>query len=207
MEHSTSRDLTAFVLAGGKSQRMGRDKAGLSIRDGETLLEHALALAESVAGEAKLLAPRARYAAQAWAGQIVEDIYPDHGPLGGIHAGLVSSTTELNLFIGVDMPLLTAALLEFVADEARKSRAIVTAPRVEGRVQPLCAVYRREFAAVAERALREERNKIDALFSDIKIRTIEESELRAAGFGVELFANVNTPKEYERFQRNLENEE
>lgn len=202
MEHAAAGDLTAFVLTGGKSSRMGRDKAALSLADGESLLEHALAVCAAVAPEVRIVGSRARYAQHAWAGQIVEDIFPDRGPLGGIHAALKSSATELNLVVGVDMPLVTTELLEYLAKRARKTQAVVTVARLGERYQPLCAVYRRTFAEVAEGALREGRNKIDALFGGaITVDVIEESELGEAGYRVELFANVNTPEEYEQLRQ------
>lgn len=203
MEHATAGDLTAFVLTGGKSSRMGRDKAALSLAEGESLLEHALAIAAAVAPEVRIVGPRAVYAQHAWAGQIVEDVFEDCGPLGGIHAALASSSTELNLIVAVDMPRITAELLTYMADRAHRSQAVVTIARVARGYQPLCAIYRREFAVVAERALREGRNKIDALFRDVKTEIIEESELREAGFGPELFDNVNTPEEYEKLKQTV----
>jgi molybdenum cofactor guanylyltransferase len=198
MEHPAQRDLTAFVLTGGKSERMGRDKASLETSSGLTLLENALALAAAVAGEARLVGSKSNYSRLAWAGQIVEDIYPGQGPLAGIHAALVSSSTEMNLIFGVDMPLLTTPLLEFIVAKAREHGAEVTLARAGGRLQTLCAVYSRSFAAVAEEALSNNRNKIDALFPLVSVRVIEEEELTAAGFAPELFENVNTPAEYER---------
>ena len=79
--------------------------------------------------------------------------------------------------------------------------ATVVVPRTGGCWQPLCAIYRREFASAAESALRAGRNKIDRLFAEVPTRAIEEQELQAAGFSPALFRNLNTPEELEAEKR------
>ena len=68
-------------------------------------------------------------------------------------------------------------------------------PRSSKALQPLCAVYRRDFVPVAEQALRAGKYKIDAAFSAVSVRVIEEVELTAAGFSERSFFNVNTPQD------------
>jgi molybdopterin-guanine dinucleotide biosynthesis protein A len=184
--------LTAFVLAGGKSTRMGRDKALLEI-DGEALLVRILKLARLIAPEVRIIGDAKRFAP--W-GDVVEDIYPEHGPLGGIHAALAGTETDLNLVLPVDMPLLDRAFLGFLVAKAESSSAIVTVPRSGGRLHPLCATYRKAFVEVAKRALEAGHNKIDALFSDVETLIIEEDELGQNGFLPSLFRNVNTPQDW-----------
>jgi len=75
--------------------------------------------------------------------------------------------------------------------------AIVVVPDCDGRRQPLCSVYRREFAVAAEKALRAGRNRIDTLFDAVHTRVIEQFELEDAGFDCHLFRNLNTPEELE----------
>src|SRR3569832_1662811 len=159
-----ARALTGFVLTGGKSSRMGSDKALLRLPDGETFAEHAIALVSSVATEVRLLGSREKYAGFAWAGEIIEDIYPGRGPLGGIHAALRSTSTELNLVLAVDMPAMKTACLEYLVTRAEDSSALVVVPDIGDTQQPLCAVYRRDFCAIAEQALLEGRNRVNGAF-------------------------------------------
>ena len=194
-----SRPLTGFVLTGGKSSRMGTDKAMLRLPDGETLLEHALALVASVATEVRLLGSREKYAGLAWAGTIVEDIYADRGPLAGIHAGLKSSATELNLVLAVDMPRMTSACLKYLVSRAEKSHALVIVPDIAGTQQPLCAVYRRDFWKIADQALEENRNKVNGAFQRDSTLVIREEELAAEGFSADLFNNVNSRDDWSTF--------
>ena len=186
-----SADLTAFILAGGKSTRMGADKAFVMLH-GHTLLAKALALARSVAGEVRILGDRAKFAAFA---PVVEDVFPGCGPLGGIHAGLRASQTELNLMLAVDLPLISPEQLHYLVTRARGASAMVTAARANGGWQPLCAVYRREFAEAAEQALRAGKYKIDMLFAPGCTQLVSEQELADAGFSDNIFRNVNTPEE------------
>ncbi len=185
-------DLSAFILAGGKSTRMGTDKALIDYQ-GQTLLACALDLARSVTADVRIVGGREKFAAFA---PVVEDIFRDCGPLGGIHAALLASHAELNIMLAVDMPFISPEFLRYLMAQARATGgAEVIVPRTGGRSQPLCAIYRRQFAAAAERALRAGQNKIDRLFNMVPARVIDENELQAAGFSAALFRNLNTPAE------------
>jgi molybdopterin-guanine dinucleotide biosynthesis protein A len=185
-------DLAAFILAGGKSTRMGTDKAFLEL-EGQTLLAHALALAGSVTPRVGIVGDQAK---RAGFGNVIEDVYRNRGPLGGIHAALTNSTAELNLVLAVDLPFLEKNFLEYLVSAARDGQVTVTVPRTDGGFQPLGAVYRHKFVEAAERALRMGNNKIDQLFAPADTRVLEEDELRSAGFCAEMFRNVNTPEDW-----------
>jgi molybdenum cofactor guanylyltransferase len=189
--HAPTPDLTAFILAGGQSTRMGADKAFVAF-DGRTLLARALDLAHSVTADVRIVGSATKFAAFA---PVIEDIFPGCGPLAGIHAALRSSQTELNLILAVDVPFASFALLQFLIARARSSAAIATVPRTTQGWQPLCAIYRREFADAAEEALREGRYKIDALFDAAHTQVIAEEELESAGFSPNIFRNLNTPED------------
>ncbi len=193
VDQATAFGVAAFVLAGGKSTRMGKDKAFLEL-GGRTLLAHALDLAGTVARDVRIVGEANKFAAF---GSVVEDVYHERGPLGGIHAALASTTTELNLMLAVDLPFLQPEFLKYLISEARKTGALVTVPRAGGGLQPLCAVYRRAFAEVAERSLQEGRNKIDPLFAEVETRVLGEEDLSRAGFSEGMFRNLNTPEEWE----------
>jgi molybdenum cofactor guanylyltransferase len=194
---NAASNLAAFILSGGKSSRMGRDKAFL-VFEGRTLLARALDLARSVSSDVRIVGARAKFGEFA---PVVEDIFAGCGPLGGIHAALRSSSADLNLIVAVDMPFLTPDLLRYLVERARESAAIVTVPHCGGGNQPLCAVYRRVFAEAAELALKEGHLKIDALFANESTQVIAEDELRAKGFSSGIFRNLNTPDELARAQQ------
>lgn len=191
--HQGVDSVTGFVLAGGKSSRMGQDKAFLQFR-GRTLLVHALEMVSAVTGDARILGSAQKFAGFA---TVVEDIYPEQGPLAGIHAAVAATRSELNLIVAVDMPFLEPDFLSYLVAQARASTAIVVVPETGGGLQPLCAVYRRDFAEAAERALRAGKNKIDRLFAEVPTLTIQQGEWERNGFPEEMFRNLNTQNEWQ----------
>ena len=184
----------AFILAGGKSSRMGSDKAFLPFGE-TTLLERALGLARSVVSEVWIVGDPSRFASYA---PTIKDTFEECGPLAGIHAALCNSAADLNLILAVDLPFVQTQLLQYLFDDAHKSGVIVTVPRAGGRYQPLTAIYRREFLPVAEQALRNDKLRIDLLFPQVQTRIVEEEELLRNGFSPELFRNLNTPEDLAR---------
>ncbi len=181
----------AFILAGGKSTRMGADKAFVTL-DGRTLLARVLDLARSLTSDVRIVGPAAKFAAFA---PVVEDAFGGCGPLAGIHAALRASAAELNLILAVDLPFVSRELVEFLIARARTSKALVSVARAGGRLQPLCAVYRRGFADPSEAALVAGRYRIDALFESGRTDVVEQEELEAAGFSAGTFRNLNTREE------------
>jgi molybdenum cofactor guanylyltransferase len=191
-------NLTAFVLAGGRSSRMGRDKAFLMLQ-GRTLLERAKDLARSVTPDIGIVGQQEKFGAEA-----VEDVIPGCGPLGGIHAALAQSKTELNLILAVDLPFIETKFLAYLVSRAEENNALVTVPHAGGSWQPLCAVYRRAFSDAAERSLRSGSYKIDRLFKDVETNAISEGEIIKAGFSSAMFRNLNTPQEFEEAEKSCE---
>lgn len=192
-------EVSIFVLAGGKSSRMGTDKALLAI-DGTTLLDRALVVAGQIRGNVFIVGEKSKFAGF---GKVIEDLFLDCGPLAGIQAALKSSASELNLMLAVDQPFVTEALLRFLLSISQQGGAVVTVPRMEGRLHPLCAVYRRAFSATAEESLRRGGYKVDRLFEPASTRIVDEAELKAAGFTASVFENVNTPVEWTEAKQRL----
>jgi molybdopterin-guanine dinucleotide biosynthesis protein A len=182
---------SAFLLAGGKSSRMGTNKAFLEF-SGQTLLHRALSTLKSVCDDIAILGDPALFG---HFGPVISDLFPACGPLGGIHAALKHSSSDLNLVLAVDMPFVSPELLRFLLLVAAANDAIVTVPRTGRGFQPLCAVYRRNFFQIADANLRARKYKIDASFSSIPLRIVDDSELSAAGFSEKNFFNINTPND------------
>jgi molybdopterin-guanine dinucleotide biosynthesis protein A len=121
-----------FVLAGGRSSRMGQDKALLQL-GGRSMLEIALDKLRAL----PLPSPPKVMGA-------VSDLHPGCGPLSGIESALTATTRPLNVFLPLDMPLLPAKFLVWMLRRAQITGARVTLPRINGRPQPLVAVYHQE---------------------------------------------------------------
>jgi molybdenum cofactor guanylyltransferase len=187
-------DVAAFVLAGGRSSRMGRDKAFLEI-DGRTLLERTLEILRWLTDDVRIVGPKGKFSPY---GTVVEDRYRDRGPLGGIQAALAGTERELNLIVSVDTPFIDPEFLRFLVDKSREAQTLVSLPRVGERLQTLCAVYRRGFAPYAEQALERGENKIESAIGSLTIALIGEDDLRKFAFDPRMFENLNTPEDLER---------
>lgn len=177
---------------------MGQDKAFLKIK-GKMLIDHAILQAHSVADEIFIVGPKEKFGAF---GRIVSDIYPDCGPLGGLHAGLDRSRTNLSLMLAVDTPFITPEFLKFLVSEAQSSKAAVTVPRTKDGLQPLCAVYSHDFFEIAQSALEAGEYKIDPLFSHTKTLIIDLSDAsKLPQFYAAMFQNINSPEDVDRAER------
>ncbi len=176
---------------------MGQDKALLEL-GGRTLLSRAMELAGSVASTVRVVAPQEKFLTVA---RTIDDVFPNCGPLAGIHAALMCTTTELNLILAVDLPFVEPEFLSYLVAQASQVSALVTVPQADKGFQPLCAVYRRDFREAAERALKRKKNKIDALFASVETRLISEPEMTRMGFSPQMFRNLNTPEEFSRAEQ------
>jgi molybdopterin-guanine dinucleotide biosynthesis protein A len=198
--------VNAFVLAGGQSTRMGRDKA-LLVLDGRPLVEHALAKLRALGLSPRIAGSRSDLAALA---PVIPDLHPQSGPLGGVEAALAASDTRQNLFLPVDLPWLPVEFLRWMIDRARETDSLATIPRLHGRPQPLCAVYSKALLPHIQAALAAG----DAKVTNAVERAASATGLRIDSFDVESvaasqswnhtrpphhwFANINTPAELEK---------
>jgi len=152
-------DAEGWILAGGRSMRMGRDKAGVEIAR-VPLLEHML-------GKLRDLGLRARVAGMresvdGMTAEIVNDLHPNCGPLSGMETALIASEMSLILILGVDMPLIETHFLQWMLTRAQASGAIATIPKVLGEPQPLCVVCRRELLGSVSRSIESGDYKVTA---------------------------------------------
>lgn len=187
-------DLTGFVLAGGASRRMGRDKTRIPWGDG-TLLTHTIEQVKRVAAEVFVVGA---VATDKLSVPILADKLPGLGPLAGIQAALSHSSTGWNLVIAVDLPLVTPRMLHWMAGFRPGISQAAIVPRVQSRLQPLCALYHRNLSPEIDEALAKRQSSIHRLLERLSTRIIEEGELIANGFAPEMLLNVNTPEDLER---------
>jgi molybdenum cofactor guanylyltransferase len=192
-------DVTVFVLAGGGSTRMGRDKAFLPLGN-QTLLERALAMAHRITPRVAVLGPREKYAPTGE--RIIEDEFSDCGPLAGIHAALEASETDLNLILSVDMPFVPLELFTYLLGRARSRPAVqVVVPRIGGIVQGTCVACRCSFRSVCDSRLKLGRCKVEDAIKLASPDYVEEEEIRALGIGPDVFRNLNTLEDLSEAQK------
>ena len=170
-------EISAVVLAGGYSTRMGVDKASLPFGSG-TLLTHQAEKLRSLGVGEVLISGTA---------QGIPDVFPHRGPLSGIHAGLLAAKHDAVLFLGVDVPLVPAATL-LALIEAHTGG--VTLLEHGGKIEPLIAVYDRSLAGACEKILRTEHTSVRRLLDAAPVKTISYTDDEA------LLTNCNTPETY-----------
>jgi len=174
-----------FLLAGGRSLRMGRDKALLEL-EGETLLERGLRKLREVCPEVAIAGGSAELNRF---GRVVPDALPGCGPLGGIVTALEQSSHEWNLFLAVDMPSVPVEALRTLLFSAG-GRSLVAVAQVEGKVHPLCGVYARSALPVLRAELEAGRYKVkDAIRATGQFSHVQFHDAR-------WFRNLNTPEEF-----------
>lgn len=193
-------EITAVILAGGQSRRLGRDKA-VEPFDGEPLIRRVIRRASEAVSACRVVVV---VADQERAGalpldddhQTAVDVFPDCGSLGGIYTGLKAATTQWSLVTACDMPFLSAPLLAHMAGLREGVDAVV--PTVEGRPEPTHALYARRCLPAIESRLRAGQLKISGFFDDVAVRYVPENEVR--GFDPELlsFFNINRPEDLAR---------
>ena len=138
MSRSASGREAGYVLAGGASRRMGRDKALLA-DGGEPLLLRVAEVVTAAAGSCAVVAPAGRY--EGLGVPVLGDLWPGEGPLGGILTALGSGEAEWNLIVAVDMPFLEKDFLRMLLDEARLAGRSLAPEHADGGLEPLCGVY------------------------------------------------------------------
>lgn len=188
------RRCQGFVLIGGRSSRMGQDKALLTF--GNLPLAARIAnLVQSVCGGVTLVGSRAKYSSLGF--PVIEDIFPNQGPLGGIHSALTHAHAPRSLIVGCDMPHLSSGFLELLLEIARDAEADAVVPETDSAgYEPLCAVYTQACLPPLEEALRNGQRKISHLLDQLRIRRVTPREWQLFDPHGKLFCNLNTPEEY-----------
>lgn len=183
--------LTAIVLCGGRSTRMGRDKGALPF-GGETMLDRVVRIVRQVAGEVIVVA-RADQAVPAGV-RVIHDPVEDQGPLAGIAAGLAASTTDLNIVVACDMPLINPAVLQRLADAIGAHDACVAV--ADGHASALCGIYRSRVSADAERLLAAGERRVMRLLDAVQTKRVDAAELRDIDPELATFVSCDTPEAY-----------
>jgi molybdopterin-guanine dinucleotide biosynthesis protein A len=130
-------NITAFILSGGKSSRMGTNKALLEI-DGKSLIQRMVELLDIIFSTV-VISSNDSGLYEFLDKKIIKDIYSERGPLGGIHSTLISTNTIRNYLISCDMPFINKELIKFLCNYESEKDIIV--PKADGRIQPLCGIY------------------------------------------------------------------
>jgi molybdopterin-guanine dinucleotide biosynthesis protein A len=182
-----------WVLVGGRSSRMGADKALIEIGN-RPLATGVAAEIGKVCGSVSLVGDPERYGTLGL--PVIPDRFPGQGPLAGIEAALGATSIEWNLIVACDMPALDVSILTALFETAAAEDGDCAAPAYsDGRIEPLCTVFHARCHAVILGALEAGTRKVtQALASPLlKVRYV-------AVASPDSFANLNTPEELKRYR-------
>ncbi len=188
------------IQSGGKSERMGEDKA-LKPFLGRPLIQHVIERLAPLADE--ILVTTNRPADYAFLGhRLVSDLAPGRGPLGGLYTAVASATSPIVAVVACDMPFASTRLLETATRIMVKEDADVVIARTDEGYEPFHAVYRRETCVPAiQSAIEADKWKVIAWFPSVKVRELTPAEVSATDPSGRAFWNVNTPEEFAEAER------
>lgn len=184
-----------FVLAGGKSKRMGTDKAFLVFRD-KPMLQHMLDFLTPFCKEVIISGNNSEFAP--FNVKVIPDQFANCGPLGGLFTALSYSDTDWNIITGVDTPLLENELIHLLVSNLGNADCIV--PSHQLGVEPLVAFYHRNSLSIIEESIKAGDYKLNNLLSKLKTQYVDCNNLIEKYPG--LFLNVNRPEDYNFINHN-----
>lgn len=192
--------VAGIILAGGRSRRMGTDKALLPVpgSTSRTFVQQLATLLATLCPEVLLVArdetSGQEYASLSSVWRIVFDQIPDQGPLMGLASGLQATTCSHALVVAVDLPWVQPTLLAWLSACPLTDELLI--PRVQDIPQVLLARYPRAILPTIEACLRAGRRDPRALLDRVPVRFVEEEQLRVADPELRSFINVNTPEDF-----------
>ena len=193
--------VTAIILAGGMSRRLGRNKALEPFGD-ETLIRRVIGRVRAFSDAVLVVAnDDARIVELDLPDGVdaVVDMFPDMGPLGGIATGLSAARTEWATFCACDMPFVSPALFRLLLSLRDGHDAVV--PVIGGRPEPIHAAYSRACLGAVRDKIAARRLRASSFFGDVRVRLVSEREIRAADPELRSFFNVNTQDDLDKALR------
>ncbi len=188
--------VSVVVLAGGKSSRMGTDKAFVPLL-GRPLIEEVLARVAGLGVETLIVTNRPE-AYRALGLPLIADVIPDQGALGGIYTAIHAAHSPYALVVACDMPFLNRDLLAYLI--SLRAGYDVVVPRLGGVAEPLHALYSKNCLEPIRCSLESGVRKIIAFFPQVRVRYLDEDEIDRFDPAHLSFINVNTPAELAQAQ-------
>lgn len=188
LNFSSEENISAYIIAGGKSSRMGSDKGMLLLNETVFIAHIVKALQEATIQNITIVSANSAYDFMNC--NRIEDIHPDKGPVGGIFTALSHSKTEQNIVLSVDVPLISAEIITWLIANIDDEK-LITQVKVADKTSPLIAVYNRKAVTVFEEHLKKEQLRLKMVVEAIPHQTIEVPEKWNS-----LLQNINTKEDY-----------
>ncbi len=194
--HPRIEGVSAVLVAGGKSRRMGVDKRFIEL-DGRTLIERVYDVLAGLFPEILVVAAEPVPKLTELGYWVVYDLIPDCATLGGLYTGLMHATHKRVFAVGCDAPFLSRTVVAQMV--GLDPEADVVMARLAGRLQPMHAVYSKACLPLLDQMVRARNLKLQQIVSapGIRVRIVTEQELVALDRDLLSFLNVNTPADLE----------
>ena len=171
------QDIGVIILAGGKSSRMGEDK-GLMVLFGKPMIEYIIDIVDQLSTDIVIVANNEEYSRYDY--PIYSDIYPEKGPLGGLHTGLTKSKHEINIVLSCDVPYVKTDLLQFLLSKSKNHD--ITIPLFEDRTHQLIGIYKKSCLATFEKSIKMDKLKISSIFTQLDVNVVDCNEFDKINF-------------------------
>lgn len=185
------KNITAVILAGGKSSRMGEDK-GLILVDGKSMVQHLVNLFDEVGIKSIIIANNEDY--NQFGKAVFKDIHQDVGPIGGLHSAFMNSDSNSIFVASCDTPFISSELVHFLINSYDNNICI---PKQNGKTHPLIGLYPRSVLKTIENQIENGNHKIMDLINQIDTNIIDVTN----DFDADIFRNLNTKND---IQTNVE---
>lgn len=189
--------MNAIILAGGKNERMAKEKAFLKL-EGKSIIEIVIEKVQPLFEEVIVVTnfPKKYKHLKV---RIVKDTIPHCGPLGGLYSGLKESKSHYNFVTGCDMPFLKILLIKHLIDNCRGND--ITIPKFDGFLEPLCAIYSKNCLKSIKEELNKNNLTIRSFFNKVRVKYIPKKDLLRFDLDLISFFNINTPKDIAKAEK------
>lgn len=190
------KEVDALILAGGKSSRMGGNHKGNLLLGEETFVQHIVREMAPISDQIWISYGNEVHAEYENC-KIVQDIYKDCGPMGGIHAGLKKAENEKVIIVACDMPFMRAEFFERLLREMEDATDVII-PIVDGRIHPLAAVYKKRILPVVETQIQSGNYRLRHILDQVNTKYVDVSDNAEM---VEMLRNINNTNDYFMMQK------
>jgi molybdopterin-guanine dinucleotide biosynthesis protein A len=184
-------NFTGIILSGGKSTRMGENKAFIEI-EGIPIIHRIHTLFEKLFKEIIIVTDQKGRFSNINA-KVYSDLFPNKGVLGGIYTGLFFSNFQYAFCVACDMPFLKESVIKFLMKEIEGYEVVV--PKTKDGLQPLHAIYSKNCLEPIKKIIEQDKYKVIDLYPMVRVKIVKENEFSYLDPTNESFINVNTPEE------------
>ena len=195
---TTKKNINAYILAGGKSSRMGTDK-GLLIFNGKAIVQAIIEQLQPAVDNTVIVSNNAEY--EKFGLEVIPDLIKDKGPAGGIHAALSHTDVEQIFIVSCDMPNITARAIHYMIEQATHSQ--ITLPVDHGKTEPLFGVYSKKCLPLWQQLIEQGMIKLQEMVTRFDLLKINVDNNKL--FNESLFLNINDKNDFQKALKQLKN--